>query len=671
VFLRQSDRLPVDVCQEFVKTQRLGMLDPTGNCTPGMNLSNTGSGGDKAIGIIRQLLGMVDGIVVPSNLCGNLNPSYSYFRVPVPVSKSGGGIRVKRLLMFDQSTGLDSGPVLYGNEYQYKTIRDGKVISSGVATNEPQTIREENVLVDFVARKDQSLWSRIISGKDKKQAEGPIGESVLPGPSVGYSKVIVTNIHSGKTNPGYSVSDYYTAKDYPIQLAKPSLPETMTAIYAADPLNVYFPGILVNVVQEKTWHTQGFSFVLNSMHGQIKNKFSYNGPISDVLSNRKSSIISGVSYEFFNPGEKVPTVSSLFGEVKLKNPGREVDLAFAQKAVEEKSYDANIEGDLELAIIPFFIPLIFIYPTAMPAINFTEGSIYTHASSKTVRYPAILKSTKVYQDGIIHTEENVGFDEYTGKPVVVKSLDEFNGAYLASNIPASWEYASQQSMATNQGLAILPSQISNPFTYSSSPTDQLSFANDGCAVLSKIVTGDVLELGTDALFQVKSIDYTRDKVDLVRVAPFVGIPPTSVSKITIVKSGKTNKLNEQAGDLTVHDPNSDNLSIMTNRLPESQRYISSGTNADDGSLFVNDLNAAFDNQANPDYLLLPGPYRNMNLIQFSPQLPAGCSADLQKAEVKEVTVNVKNVNGALSIQLGTFYIKCADNNWVLVKMPNN
>src|SRR5690606_15791933 len=123
----------------------------------------------------------------------------------------GGGVRVKRILMYDK--GIETGDAaIYGQVYRYE-LEDGT--SSGVATNEPQGMREENPLVSFLPKKNQSWLNRLVMGKDKEQSEGPIGETLLPSPSVAHSRVVVENIHNGKTGSGYTIHEFFTTKDYP------------------------------------------------------------------------------------------------------------------------------------------------------------------------------------------------------------------------------------------------------------------------------------------------------------------------------------------------------------------------------------------------------------------------------------------------------------------------
>ncbi|AYB29198.1 hypothetical protein [Chryseolinea soli] len=680
-------RYPKQVCEEFVKTQRLGMIDQDGNCSPGMNDSNTGGGADQALAMVRQLHTWVQGISHPEILCGRISFENSYLRVPVPVAKKGGGVRVKRLLTFDQ--GMEGNKVLLGNEYMYK-VRDesGIDISSGVATNEPPAMREENILVDFIARKHQGFFSKIIAGKDRKQSEGPLGESILPGASVGYSKVIVRNIHSGKTSPGYSVTEFNTAKDFPVRFADPGNSRTMTEI-KAEHEKQYILGILVNKITDRTFATQGFSFILNAMHGKIKASSSYRGTYSS--SPADDDKVAFVQYEYFKPEEKIPVVSSLFGELQMKNPGREVEVTFSQKRVDEKSYDGNMEIDVDLT--PAF-PFILVWPTGMPSFNFTEGTIASHTTSKVVRYPAILKKTVTSQDGILHTEENVAFDAWTGQVVAVKANDEFAGAYLSNRVPASWEYPNFTAKYVTEGKKLAHSTTvgqSLNFTYSKTGTDTwLKFTGDvGCQQLAQITTGDVLYLGENFNFQVSALDYSQDRVKLVPVTGTTG-DPTFVEYVTIVSTGRNNRLSEDAGSVTFHNPTANSLTATSVHKSDADRYTTEptpGTDAGtgilnsrlDGSQFVKDMNCGYQlfqgNQPDANCnvqlagnsVILPGPYYHLNLTQYVDRLPEGCTADLSDATVKNVTIQFKIVGGNTSIELGTFDVDCGGGSFKTVK----
>jgi hypothetical protein len=654
--LNPSSRLPRQVCEDFVKANRLGMVY-TSDCsgTSGMDFEDTPDTKDLAENAVRAVVSSVIDFRLPSNLCtADPNYDYSFLRIPTSKPKKGGGVRVKRLLMFDK--GINGEPVLYGNEYLYQTKRNGLTISSGVATNEPGSIREENILVDHIKRGKQTDASKIVAGDDKKQSEGPIGESILPGASVGYSKIIVKNIHSGKTNPGFSITEFYTAKDNPISIASVDNPGSMTSINKATPETIYMPLGPLNIITDKSWATQGFSFVINSMHGQMKSTSSYSGPYSDYLDLSKSSLVSRTSYEYYKTGEKIPMMSSLYAGITMKNPGREVDVTFAQRKVIETVRDINVEADLEFSTL---FPYIMCYPTAMPSLSFIDGALYTHAISKVVRYPAIVKRVEMYQDGITHVEENTAFDEWTGRPIAVKSYDEFGGAYLAQNIPASWQYKSMTAKWKNQNKV-----FSGSFAFSNN-----SLAVGASCDFSAFTQGDLIELGnnTNAIYHIVEIDRINYKLKLANAIGGVA-SIASPAQIKIIRSARTNQLTDQAGSITFFAEK--NKTLVPPLVSEANRY---GVNNYATTLRYDANNYAEDLQSRVTGLTGTGvftlqsgrEYTNMDMSAFADQI-VGCNKDLSKATVRKPQFVYTQDGNGVKLDLMSFEIKCSDD----ISAPN-
>lgn len=662
-----NNKIPADVCKEFVKANRIGKLDPSRDCNPNNGISD----GTDVKALVNGLLNMAKSVVAPQILCQALSPANSYLRIPSVLPKKGGGLRVRRLLMFDG--GLESNAVLYGNEYVYQTKdAKGNVISSGVATNEPPSIREENILTDFIARKKQSFKDRLIAGRDKELSEGPIGESIYPSASVGYSKVTVKNIHRGKTNPGFSVTEFYTAKDFPVVAQMTDIRSQKDHFYA--------PAVLINITKDKVRAMQGFSFVLNDMHGQVKRKATYSGSYTDVLDLTKSILVSEQQYEYFKPGEKIPVQNKLFGSTTYKNPGREVDVTFAQKAFEEKMTDVNVEGDASIGIIPlFFFVLVIPYITAIPSLNQVEGELYSHASTKVVRYPALVKKIKSYQDGVIHTTENLAFDEMTGKPVAVRSFDEMKGAYLAQEIPAGWEYQAFTGKGRSEGKVITASSVNGTslyinFDYKTSTEASIYFSGEkSCIATSEFTVGDMIDLGQNQLYHVSQISFASDQIDLLKSseAAASSLPDGALPRFTILRSGRNNMISENAGAVTFHNESAANISMGSQAVAESSRYVYSGTNADDGSLFLTHLNQAFNNRSVSQSAILSGTYNHINMNQYVNKLPGGCNADLSDATVKNVTVVFKTLGGEVSIQMAAFDLRCSQSPDTWITISNN
>ncbi len=394
---------------------------------------------------------------------GEYLPSLSYVRVPLVKDKRGGGIRVKRLLMYDP--GMETGDaVLYGSEYEYKG-NDG--LSSGVAVNEPSGGKEESPLVYLIPRKSQSLYSQLTAGEDKTELEGPLGESIISSPSIGYSRVVTKNIHSGNTGTGFSVNEFYTAKDYAFDryystddvVGKGFEASELSSNSKKDFLQV--PAGLINYSKSKQWLAQGFRFIINSMHGQTKATYTYGGTSMTPTANGSGGfnspdayLTSAQEFTYFEPGEKITLMYGENGGIKaIKSyPGKEMDLCMDMRSIEDKNIDLSLELDVSITLaIP---PPIFV--TACVSMDLHESAISSHSISKVTRYPAIIKSVRAYQDGSWSVTDNLGFDYYTGNKVLTRTYDGFDklmladktvphdGAFYSMNIPAAWYYTAMR-----------------------------------------------------------------------------------------------------------------------------------------------------------------------------------------------------------------------------------
>ncbi len=401
--------------------------------------------------------------------CKTINPSYSYLRIPLPFPKKGAGVRVKRLLMYDR--GIETGQqTLYGSEYFYEN-QDG--LSSGVATNEPMAYREENPLVQPLPRKEQTWFSRMTAGEDMKQSEGPIGENMLPSPSVGYSRVIVQNIHTGKSNVGFSINEFYTYKEFPYDRTylgtnsqsdfskpKPGISYTsLSDLEHSKETNLKIPAGIFNYDELKVWATQGFNFIVSNMHGTAKSNSTYGGVYvpndnntTTYIGSKDAFLVSQESFEYFNIGEHVklchPSLISNTGKIyEYGIPGKENEIAIEEKSITDKSFYLGI--DLEITIGLVLPPPIF--PMVIPNFSLTNNRISTHSVSNITRYPTILKKITQYKDGISSSTENIAFDKYTGNPIITKTFDSYHnipisdteknlGCIYNINVPAYWRY---------------------------------------------------------------------------------------------------------------------------------------------------------------------------------------------------------------------------------------
>lgn len=599
--------LPYHICQDMVKKELGGKINPSGNCDPLDGIDDGGS----AKAIVSQLVSKMGTIFTPNNLCLSVEPTLSYFKIPLLKAKKGGGLRVKRILMYD-ADGVDDGqPALYGSEYIYK-LENGQ--SSGVATNEPSTIREENPLINFLPKRtNQTFLQKAISGIDRDQFEGPLGESILPAPSVGYSRIVTKNIHNGKTNTGFVVSEFYTAKDFPFDMIYgdgsattfngKAISNTTLDDQTMDKFWLNIPAIYVNISTNNYWASQGYRFVKNEMHGQPKSVSTFGGdytPGTPNLANKSSS----TEYDYFLPGQKIAVMND-DGSTVLKDIGKEVEVVMETRGIEDITEDISTELDVSVGVVN---PVVYLpYFTGSGSLSYAERKMFTHVTSKVINFPAIQKSVTQTQDGISHKTENLVFSRFTGKPIQTKSYDGFNdknlqqstahkGVYTSYEVPGYTQYMELGQKAINQNMTFksnLGSTIS-PYTITfaaSSPS--LSFAaspyaapNSICDALKLLAVGDLIEVtnvsgGAPNYFHVDGASGSGVKLlKSGHYTPSITIPPGALVNFKIIKSGRTNQLNLNVGNYTVYGATGTGIyGTLTTRVFNKRLFIANRINS--------------------------------------------------------------------------------------------
>lgn len=394
-----------------------------------------------------------------SELCLTANLGISFLRLPVYKRKIVGGARVKRLLMLDANSIEEDGNNLFGTEYHY-VLTDGS--SSGVATNEPPVSRDENPLYQPLEQEGQSLANKLIAGENRDQQEGPLGSSILPVASIGYQRVVVSNIYKGKSSPGHTVHEYYTCADFPYDKLYSQqgnqFDYTGSGVSATDLSNnkvkdrlPLYLGVF-NLSLTKLFGAQGFRFVQNSMHGKIRQISTYAGPYTSTNESEimysKLAPTSFTRYDYYAPGEKVKTLSLVEGGRLLEEwtvPGKDMEIAREGRRVKETSVSFNMELDINIELP---IPPPIIYPTFFASLSVNDNATGTHTTSKIIRYPAMVKSVISYQDGITSQTDNIAFNKQTGKPILTATYDSYHqdinnghsGAIYNMTMPAAWIY---------------------------------------------------------------------------------------------------------------------------------------------------------------------------------------------------------------------------------------
>jgi len=568
----QIETRPISIAQEFYRTSRSGILMDEATCDPAS--VGVPDRGDDVLALIYRLLPFFGTPFIPPVICQAIDGANSYIRIPLPptVPKKGGGIRVKRLLMYDP--GIESGDAaLYGTEYSYVT---GQGYSSGVATNEPATGREENALVTYLKkRSDQPGIERALSGRDVQQFEGPIGESILPGPSIGYSRVVSKNIHSGKTNPGFTVSEFYTVRDFPFdkQYATPAIDGKgvdYTSISQDDDLlDIVVPG-LASYHKANLYRTQGYRFIISNMHGQPRRISAYGGDFSNPTT---WVMASSQEYSYVEPGEPVLMVRGA-ETASLAFPGKETEVVFESRSVEDITYNGKIEADggvLLASLIPGF-PFASIFP----AVEYNEEKMRTHVTNKVVSYPVMQKSVLAYKDGVYHLTENVAFNPDNGRVVRTRTADGYDkltlqkstghdGSYYSQSFPASWFYPAMGQRASGEGTVLGPSSTSNQVIIEKryyNGKHYLNFVGQslgaGIGAFAALSPGDLVEVrsadgsGHYGVYQVGTAVGSRVELLPTNNAYADANPLHTDVVVEVIHSARSNQLDASAGSITTY-----------------------------------------------------------------------------------------------------------------------
>lgn len=558
VFIELDQPIPYKTCIDYVQKEVGGKICGVNNAP-----SDPGTGKNVAAeltGMASSFINAVLAEVSPKTFyCKALNPDLSYFRIPT-WRKHGGGNRVKRLLMYNK--GIDVGTEsLYGTEYIYENQADGS--SYGVATNEPPESKDENPMVTYLdKRSPQSKRDRRHQGRDVDQFRGPLSMNALPGPSIGYSRIIKRNIHQDQyTGTGFTVIDYYTAKDYPYQGYYKATGKEGTANYlhtAIDKGPNLKIGLFSYTISSSMSMSQAYCFMQNQMHGQLKAVSDYPGSYDLSFFSSLPNPVSQKSYEYFEPGEMIPMYDFNTYTTYLDNPGKETDITVDSRGVEDVSNETRITWDGTMGYIP---PYVYIpYPIAFPITSTSTVNYNAIVTNKVIHYPAIIKRTSVMKDGFTQNTDNVAFDPLTTQPVLTRTWDSYDGlklyanptvahigAYTQYSVPASSQYPEMGQKAWNEHYALFAGTGQAIIVTGSGP-----YSMSGVNYSHVFKTGDLVALhGSSGAISIANVTAVTG-VDLTLEAAQrynTTIPAASYDKIEIIRSGYTNQLKASMGGM--------------------------------------------------------------------------------------------------------------------------
>jgi hypothetical protein len=503
------------------------------------NLYSPGSDFQKAISSIATTIGNIGQLkpdyfpkmAISKHWSDTVDISKSFVRICSPCFKKlGGGARVSRLDISDQwgtMTGTtDAKTATYTQTYTYTTTTEDEngnqiTISSGVASYEPLLGGEENPFHQPVF-----YTQKCILQLDRYYyIEQPFGESLFPSPNVGYSKVTVTSLDVGSQqgSAGTTVSEFYTAKDYPTRTSNTPLQK----LYGQ---NSAILQILFSAVANSVGLSQGFVVENNDMHGKPKLESVYN---------RSAELISSTEYDYKTLNQTAET-RDLDNHVKLVNSTGQISDGLLNQDIQYLTFmrdaSSNLDGNRFQTSGGAFYLGFFLCPYGFlgPGKNYDHRDLRSSSTIKVVNNFGVLDKVIKTINGSSITTQNMLWDAQTGDVVLTKTQNEFNDPIYNLTLPAYWMY-------NGMGMA-----YQNDGTYLSGLAPDNTGKITNASLASLLTQGDeVLDLTSGNLYWVTNSDGN------LRLINRSGVPVTgSVSYARVIHSGRRNILSGATATFT-------------------------------------------------------------------------------------------------------------------------
>ena len=535
-----------------------------GQAFKGYDVSETA--GLKQVG--EMLLGMLQSLIYASTnpldqlriqrKAQTIIPGQSFVRLNDPDGyKYGGGQRVKSVKLKDNwkhMTGQYTSQ--YGQQYEYKTTEMfngvSRTISSGVASYEPSIGGEENPFQTIL-----QVSNKLPLGPASYGAvEMPVLDAFFPAPVVGYSKVTVkamkninvdTTIQRSRSGIGKQVSEFFTAKDFPVYFNHTSFDNTADKQKHDASMSAFF----YKYAFDSRALSQGFVVETNDMHGKMRSQSSY-------AENDSNTRINYTENFYRNTGSKglLDTFDFVYGasggNIVKGNMGIDVELMTDTREFSVKSSSLEVQGQLDLfpVILPFWLPFIW------PVFGNSENTYRAVTTTKVISYHGVLDSVVVIDKGSRVATKNLVYDSETGEVVINQTNNEFEAPVYSVNYPAYWAYGGMGLAYKNIDVVLANIDfLDGKISTSSIPAadlkkyfesgDELYLMNTGTPV-----TGLCAALtSSSAIKLLWAFDKTKNSGSLTNTAPdFVFIDSagklysrTGV-KLRIVRSGRRNML---------------------------------------------------------------------------------------------------------------------------------
>lgn len=414
----------------------------------------------KIAGLVDEFIGKLKGTynsMADRSFGRTVDLERAYLRLLTPgYSKKGGSSRVKEITLNDQWGTMrehDSAENFdYGQTYKYEltTTQDmggipkEKTISSGVAQYEPMLGGEENPFRQPKRYTEKHKWA---IDYDLYQ-ERPYGESFFPSPSVGYSRVVVTNLNKGgakRSATGYTENEFYTAKDFPVIVKEPfkGVGERKDPVHNKPS---FLSQLLKIDVKEELTASQSYAIELNDMHGKPK--------ATRVYAEGQSVAISSIEYFYRMKDSKqlsnrIPVIENS-GQVKERWAGIDVELVIDERENMKSTTGKSIDGNGDISPAIFAIPFPIVVP--WPGYYSEKVRFRSVTATKIITHHGVLEKTVAQDLGSHVTSTNLGWDAETGEVLLTRTQNGFGDYLYNFTYPAHWAYDGMGGAYQNAGM---------------------------------------------------------------------------------------------------------------------------------------------------------------------------------------------------------------------------
>ncbi len=445
-----------------------GLSNVPFNLYPGSDLRRSNPSvaniADMIFGVLPDMMGMAAGkypYFQRIGACQVIDPAKSFIRVPeIDGFKTGGGHRVKKVTLsdnWDQMTSLKEQASNYTIVYDYTTTENNTTISSGVASNEPNVGADENPL-KFPINGDAIKAIRKKNYKPMISYElGPIGEEFYSSPSVGYSRVTVRNEYPNaaivRHKTGYTVKEFFTAKDYPsvssttkLQLEKlkfgtPNMSGALgDSTKKGKKMNL---GLDISVAYSYLSASQGISVETNDMHGKLKSDLVYQEDALEPISGQKV---------YYKESEK----GRLSNEITVLRPNKTVDKTSSGLNVETTIFGSEIKESSQN-----FRPNVNVDKASasvlinvLPGYTLVKERTRVVTTTKHVTRTGIIDSVVVFDKGASTCTKNLAWDALTGQVLLSSIQNEYGDNIYTLVKPAHWMYPGMSGAYKNSNALV-------------------------------------------------------------------------------------------------------------------------------------------------------------------------------------------------------------------------